>query len=195
MVNVTNHARIRYCERILGMTDRQEIKQYLAQNNEKVTTDLNKMHEYSQHIYRGQIGDNVTRAYRMADNIVLVMNSQGDAIVTLFKCVFDFGEDMDRKIIKHELESIKELNDYLDEVDIEIEEFIEGRQAKSTNIDLQLKALEEQIKLLRQQKSFIDDEVKNKRSEREFASKEVQKRAIRICNSIEYRSDLNEKAI
>ncbi|WP_336784127.1 hypothetical protein [Paenibacillus illinoisensis] len=190
MKNVKNHAKQRYCERILGITDSNEWKRYLAQNDEIVCNHINKMVDNSLFIYRGQIGDNTTKVFRMADNIVLVMDSQETCVITLFKCYFDFGDDMDRQIIKHELLRLDELHNGLKNIDAEIQDFVEQVTVTSTTLDIQIKAMEEQLRLLKAQKTSADEAIKGKRAGREFTVKEIEKIAVRLCNSLEYRRDL-----
>jgi hypothetical protein len=194
MKSVKNHAKQRYCERILGITDPMEWKRYLVQNDEQVVEHVNRMVEHSNFIYRGQIGDNTTKVFRMADNVVLILNSTEEAVITMFKCNFDFGEDMDRQIIRNELNVLDNLNAELISIDESIKDFTFEAQAHISTIDLQMKAMEEQIKSLRVQKEAIEGDIKAKRSTRDFSAKEIEKRAVRMCNSIEYRKDLNANA-
>jgi hypothetical protein len=194
MKNVKNHAKQRYCERILGITDAVEWKRYLAQNDQQVVDHVNRMVENSLFIYRGQIGDNTTKVFRMADNVVLVLDSQETCVITLFKCFFDFGEQMDREIIKHELNRLNELHADLTALDAEINAFVEAKQVEISTIEQQIKAMEAQISSLRAQKSAAEEAIKGKRATREFTIKEIEKRAVRLCNSIEYRKDLNANA-
>lgn len=194
MVNVKNHAKQRYIERIVGVTDQMEWKRYLAVNDAQIVEHVNRMVEHSNFIYRGQIGDNTTKVFRMADNIILILDSQESTVITMFKCIFDFGEDMDRQIIRHELLQIDNLNAELRSIDEQIKEFVEQKQMEISTFDQTIKAMEEQIKSLRTQKESADAEIKGKRSTRDFSIRELEKRAVRMCNSIEYRKDLNANA-
>jgi hypothetical protein len=190
MKNVRNHAKLRYCERVLDMSDANEIKQYLAKNDQQVIEHVNRLAEHSNLIYRGQIGDNTTKIFRMVDNMIVVFDAQDTCVITLFKCIFDFGESMDRIIIKSELEQIEDLHNHLRIEDETINAFIEKRTVDSSTIDIQIKTFEEQLKLLKQQKVGIDEEVKGRKAGREIIVKEIEKKAVRLCNSLEYRRDL-----
>ncbi len=190
MKNVKNHAKQRYCERILGITETNEWKHYIVQNDELICNHINKMVDNSLFIYRGQIGDNTTKVFRMADNIILVMDSQESCVITMFKCFFGFGDDMDRQIIKHELLRLDELHNELRNIEAEIHAFVEEMMVTTTTLDMQIKAMEEQLKLLKAQKTSAEEAIKGKKAGREFTSKEIEKLAVRLCNSIEYRRDL-----
>lgn len=195
MINVKKHAMIRYCERVMGLTEKHEINQYISLNAEQITTWINRMNDNAQFIYRGQIGDNITRIFKMADNVVLVVDTGNSCVVTLYKCLFDFGDEMDKKIIQSELKNIKELNETLDVINKGIEEFVEQKKLEENILEGQIKAMEDQLRILKNNKSFIGDEITNKRTSRDFTTKELEKRAIRICNSLDYRRDQSEKAI
>lgn len=54
MVTITRHAKERYAERIKGREDRTDIAVYVAQNEDKIISDLNKMIEHSTKIYEGK---------------------------------------------------------------------------------------------------------------------------------------------
>lgn len=190
MKNVKNHAKQRYVERILGIRDITENKRYIVQNDAIICEHINRMVENSLFIYRGQIGDNTTKVFRMADNIVLVLDSQETCVITMFKCIFDFGEEMDRQIIKNELLMLDELHNELRNIETEINLFVEEQTVITTTLDAQIKAMEEQIRLLKSQKSAAEEAIKGKRAGRDFTTKEIEKRAVRLCNSIEYRRDL-----
>lgn len=194
MKNIKNHAKQRYCQRVLGITEQNEWKRYIAQNDQMITDHVNRMVEHSEFIYRGQIGDNTTKVFRMSDNYVLVLDSQETCVITLFRCYFDFGDDTDRFIIKQELLKLDELHADLKTLDEEINSFIETKTVESSTLEQQIRAMEEQIKFLKIRKSSVDEEIKGKRATRDFNIKEIEKRAVRLCNSIEYRKDLQEGA-
>jgi hypothetical protein len=194
MKNVKNHAKLRYAQRVLGMSDEKEIKQYLAQNDQLVIDHINKMVDNSHFIYRGQIGDNTTKIFRIADNYILVLDSQETCVITLYKCYFDFGEKTDRFIIQQEMIMLDELHQELKNIDAEIDAFIEIKTVETSTLEQQIKALEEQVRMMKIRKTTCDEEVKGKRAVREFSLKEIEKRAVRLCNSIEYRKDLQSGA-
>jgi hypothetical protein len=194
MINVKNHAKKRYVERIMGITDAQEVKVTMVEMDSRIVEYLNRMYENASFIYKGQIGDNTTKNYFLVDNVVLVTDVGNSCVITLFKCSFDFGEKMDRIIIENEIKEISGLHEDLNKIEAEINEFIEIKQTEAHTIELQLRAMEEQMKALRTIKASIDEQVDAKRASRTYAMKEIEKRALRICNSVEYRKDLKENA-
>lgn len=191
MINIKNHAKKRYVERIMGITDTQEIKVTML-DDAPIIDHLNKMYDCASFIYKGQIGDNTTKNYWLADNVVLVTDVGNTCVITLFKCAFDFGEKMDRLIINNEITEITALHEELTKLDTGIQQFVEVKQIEISTIELQLRAMEEQMKALRTMKSAAEGEVDAKKAMRSFNTKEIERRALRICNSIEYRRDLKE---
>lgn len=192
MISIKNHAKKRYVERIMGITEPQEVKVALVDMNERIIEYVNRMYEHAAFIYRGQIGDNTTKNYYLVDNVVLVTDVGNSCVITLFKCSFDFGEKMDRIIIENEIKEISDLHTDLNQIDTEIIDFVEAKKTEIATIEMQLKAMEEQIKALRTMKSAAEEDIEAKRATKSFAMKEIERRACRICNSIEYRRDLKE---
>lgn len=192
MINVKNHAKKRYVERIMGVTDLQEVRVKMVDMNERIVEWANRMYGNASFIYKGQIGDNTTKNYWLVDNVVLVTDVENSCLITLFKCCFDFGEKMDRIIIENEIREISELHDELNKIEAEIGQYVEVKKTEVSTIEMQLKAIEEQMKALRTMKSALEEDVEAKRASRTYATKEIERRALRICNSIEYRKDLKE---
>ena len=54
---VTKHAMSRYAERIAGRDELIDINIYIAQNEDKIVEDINKMCEHSELIYTGKVGN------------------------------------------------------------------------------------------------------------------------------------------
>lgn len=192
MINIKKHAKQRYIERILGITDTQDIKVALVDMDERIIDHVNKMFEHASFIYKGQIGDNTTKNFYLVDNIVLVTDVGNTCVITLYKCSFGFGDSTDRFIIKSEIEQITALHEELNKIEVDIGEFVEAKQTEISTIDAKIRATEEQIKQLRTMKSAAEGEIEAKRATRTFNMKEIENRAVRICNSIEYRRDLKE---
>ena len=54
---ITKHAMTRYAERIAGRDELIDINIYIAQNEDKIIDDINKMCEHSELIYTGKVGN------------------------------------------------------------------------------------------------------------------------------------------
>lgn len=109
-MNITNHAKERYLERIQGITDDKTRKQYLAVNNERIEKEILDMYNYSALIYTGQLGgDKTTKDYYMNKDTALVVG--GDDIVTIYPIKFNFPEHTQSVVIKDLILAIEKLED------------------------------------------------------------------------------------
>jgi hypothetical protein len=87
---ITEHARQRYVERVIGKTDILEVNRYIASNGDKIAEDINKLLKYAKEVYRGKnprpnkinTSDIVVL---MKDAWVLIVGKDNNNLVTLFK--------------------------------------------------------------------------------------------------------------
>lgn len=108
-VSITKHAKERYAQRIMDKDDRTDIAVYVAQNDEKIVKDINKMVEYGTLLYSGlpsHTGQNPTDVYRNGFWIVLV-DSKQRCVITLFRIDFGFGDEFNNIFIQKALEEIE----------------------------------------------------------------------------------------
>jgi hypothetical protein len=69
-MNVSNHALQRYCQRVKGITDEKEVKQYVSQNREEMIREVNQLLESSKLIYSGQLnGEQSEAEFYIRDNL------------------------------------------------------------------------------------------------------------------------------
>ncbi len=191
-MNIRNHFKERYVQRITGLTDKQEIKQYIVINDAQITEHINKIFEHAKFLYRGQVGkNNATCNFYIADNIILVADSHIN-LMTLYRVDFNFPEDINRQVAKGLLEEIEKLQELLEEANKDIDEFINRKTIEIENTDVELKALERQIEIKRSQKKVLEEEVKTKRGDVEYLNQEITKYANMLCNSLEYKKAMAE---
>lgn len=50
---ISDHAKKRYTERIIGKDDQIEVNRFITENKDKIKTDINKMIQYGNMIYAG----------------------------------------------------------------------------------------------------------------------------------------------
>jgi len=191
-MNVRNHFLERYCERILNMEDKNEIKQYIVQNRDRLISECLKMFEHAEYIYSGQLWDNVTRNYYIRDNIILVTDTNNSALITLFRCDFGFPEKTNRSIVQDLKDEIRVKQDELKNVEDEISIFIEQKQYELDVIEKQLNIIEDQKKLLEQKRDLIKSEMNSERSKKFIIMKEIDKLALTLCSSMDYKKELLE---
>lgn len=190
-INITKHAFDRYAERILGYTDQFAARQYVNANEEKVTEDINKLFSFSTLLWTGQInGDKSTKNYYLKDNIILVTDTSNTALITLYRIDFGFSNEIDRIISEKLLEEILELQNKLSERKMAVAETAEIKKAELSNIESELFILKNQVKLLEFKRQAKDSEIKVLFNDVEIVSKQIEVKALKLCNSLEYKKEL-----
>lgn len=192
MINVKNHFFERYCERILLMEDKNEIKQYIVQNKDRLTKDCQAMFEHSEYIYSGQLWDNITRNYYIRDNIILVVDTTKTALITLFRCDFGFGDKSNKAIVDNLKEEIRNKQDVLSEEEEEIKTFIENKEHDLSLIEKQMRLLDEQKLLMVQRRDMIKKEIDSQKMKKNIIQKDIDKLALTLCSSMDYKKELAE---
>jgi hypothetical protein len=189
-MNIKNHFYLRYVQRIEGIEDEKEAKQYIAMNKEILTEKINRMYENSRRIYKGQIGDNITRVFNIVDNIILVINSTEDALITLYRVDFGFNDKINRSIVKELIEELEQLEQKKQEEEAKTREYIEQRTIYKNNIELRIKVLLEELKNLQDQKKVVEADIEYALSTVQSLNKKIEHTANMLCNSLEYKREL-----
>ncbi len=189
-INIKKHFYERFVERVVGITDRQAMQIHIATEKEKLTKDILAMFEHAVFVYRGQIGNNFTCNFYMRDHMIMIADSQNSALITIYKCDYGFPEATNRKIAKDMFDRSQEILQEIFNAEKDIKEVIEQQELELTTIDVQIKALEEQVKILRQRKEATTLSITSTRGSVSFLNKELEKCAALLCNSIEYRKEV-----
>lgn len=190
MKNCTKHFVERWVERIVGITTVKERDQYIGSNREQIIEHANTTFEYAQFIYKGQIGDNITRNYHIKDDIVFVTNTTDDAFITTYKVDLGFPEHLNSTVRKELLEEIAKLREEKEEIEFQILTEVEDKEHESSAITDNIKILEEQLANLKKQKEFVDLEVKNIKSKSLNTGLDLRKYTLILVNSKDYKKDL-----
>ena len=125
-VEISNHAAMRYAERIADKDELIDINIYVQRNLEKIENDINTMIEHSDFIYRGKIGTkdrNIVDVY-LSGTWVILLDSSRSKVITLYKVDFNVGEDFNKQYIQRILER---MNGHKKELDIKREEIATQR--------------------------------------------------------------------
>jgi hypothetical protein len=189
-MNLTNHFNIRWVERIVGITTEKEIKEYIAQNREMISEHANKTFEHAQFIYKGQIGDNVTRNYHIKDDIIFISNTSNDALITCYKIDLGFTSELNSTVRKGLIKEIQRLSEEKDEIEFNILVDVEAKEQELSTLDDNIAIMEEQLLNLKKQKEFKKKEVSNAKSQSLNVGLELRKYTLMLVNSKDYKSDL-----
>lgn len=122
--NISAHAKQRYAERIMGKEDTVEINRFITLNEDKIKTDINKMVEYGELIYRGKSAaknskGNMLDVYLQNCWVVLVDKSS-EIVVTLYKIDLELGDEFNKTYISKMLEKLNVSKAKLEEVKLQV---------------------------------------------------------------------------
>ena len=97
---ITKHAMTRYAERIAGRDELIDINIYIAQNEDKIIDDINKMCEHSELIYTGKVGNR--------DNNPVNVYLSGTWIILTDLTELYVGEEFNKQFIQKNLDKLAE---------------------------------------------------------------------------------------
>lgn len=191
-MNVSEHCKERYVERIKGFTDKMEIRQYLVDNGDRIVDYILKMFGYATFIFKGQInGDKSSRNFYVKDDTVFVTDTADSCVITLYKVDFGFPEDTTKTVIKDLMAELEIINEKMVAEKATIDDFIVNKQYEIETIDAEMKNLMAQYDLLKSKKQFAADEIANRSTDYQLLNKKAEHYATLICNSMAFRNDVS----
>lgn len=104
---ITDHAKERYAMRIANRDNTFDVKRYVACNDEKIISDINKMMEYADFIAEGKFGKNSqeVRVF-ICDTWAILVDKEQPKIITFYKIDLSLGEEFNKDYIKRAREKI-----------------------------------------------------------------------------------------
>ena len=107
---ISNHAKQRYAERIMGKDDNIDINRFVTLNEEKIQIDISKMINYGKHIYTGrQIQKdgkgNILDVF-LKDTWVILVDSRTKNVITLFKIDLCLGDEFNEIYVSKMIEKL-----------------------------------------------------------------------------------------
>ena len=161
---ISNHAKRRYAERVMGRNDEASINQFISDHEDKIEVDINKMLNYGTLLYSGKTFVESKDLSIINDPIdvfcnglwILFVNNKSKVVITLYKINLGAGEDIDRQFVESLIKSIRERSAIWDEskqrgretID-KIHEDIEAKNTEIAEYRSRIKILEEVIEGLR----------------------------------------------
>lgn len=153
-VSVSQHAKERYAERIMGKDEKTDITVFIYNHEDKITQDIQKMVEYGDLLFTGKQskGGNVVRVYAK-DAWVLLVDDDKNCVITIFKIDLGVDDAFSVEYVNKIKERLSEATRELDEKKQELSEQTETyRQLVADNNDTiaeyrkVIRSLEEQNK-------------------------------------------------
>lgn len=190
ILNVTKHFGQRWAQRVLEIEDEAEAKEYAAQNSEMIKEHANKTFAHSTFVWRGQLGDNITRHYYIDDDIILVTNTTDDAMITTWKVDFGFPAEANTMVRKVLVETIHNLFAQKEELEFAQLEQMEEKDNQIAIAEETISILKQQLKNAENHKKALEQDKKNLAFEVNHVDLELKKSINQLINSKEYREDI-----
>lgn len=175
---ISNHAKMRYSERIIGNSDTNSINKFIASNEDKIKTDINKMITYGDLLFIGKQSQkdgkgNVLNVY-LKDCWIVLVDIKAEVVVTLYKIDLGCGDDFNLQYISKMREKLDEKKKQLEDAQTEVstisnvyKEMIDENNSQINEFKSMIKNLES---LNEAYKSIIDNNtVKVSNANREVA--------------------------
>ncbi|PKM60707.1 MAG: hypothetical protein CVU99_06695 [Firmicutes bacterium HGW-Firmicutes-4] len=97
-LEISQHAKERYSERIMGRTEKNEICLYVVQNNELIEERINKMIDFGEFIYCGKVNnDNYINIF-VHDSWIIMTDRSNKKVITIYKVSLIDGDDVFNKL-------------------------------------------------------------------------------------------------
>jgi len=189
MIDITNHAYERYCERVLGMA-LAEIKPYLTQQRKDILkVSISDMFDRSRWVYTGKYMENTFSAFYLFDDILLVCKPETNTLITMYPVEFGFSRNTNKKVIDDLMDEILELQEeytreepFVAEETGNIERNILLCETKIQSLTAQLKMIEDQKRSYEFQKGIVGNPLR-------VLTEKIHVVASKICYSVNYKAD------
>ena len=192
-MDITNHCKRRYAERIKNINNSVEVKEYISLNSDQIEKDINKIFEHAQFIATSQVGgDKTSKNFYISDNVILVVNTEDTAIITLYKVDFGFPDRTNRAITKDLLEEIAKLNNKLQQENNSIDKYVGSKKLDIDNWNNEIDCLQEQISSFKRKIKIAEADIDEKRKSTNVTNLQLKDYTNKLCNSLAYKMDLKE---
>lgn len=185
-MNITRHCKERYVQRLLNITDKQEISTYITKNDEQIIKDVTELFEKSSLVYTGKTGGDMLtdKCFYLADDVAFVVaNDKSGNIITIYKLNFNLPSDVTQICIDSLLKHISDCEDEYAKTKNESESKILDLESSNEQINLEIKHMEECIKNLRNRQEINTMEQKVIKEELKNILKKQQLYAIQLFSN------------
>lgn len=177
-LKITNHAKLRYVERIMGYTKQSDIEKYISNNDDELTKRIKKLCYYSKVIFRGNYRDYGEIKVLNINTWIIIASEKQNKIITMWESDLGFGKELNKKYIEQAKLKMEELSNKL-------EESIENEKTKSNKIDEEINMLEKEKKDLEERKQLIEERINSLNKIKETNIIETRKIKSEINNTID----------
>ncbi len=172
---ITQHAKERYAERIMGKQEVRDINIYVLEEEEKIKSDISKMVEYGEEIYFGNLKEKNSTYFILNGTWVIILDKSKRKVITLYKIDLGLGEEFNKTFIKKSKEKIDEMKhcllaaeeemrkeeDYLEEQIQDVVSMINKKKTEIKNLEELEKNYRDTKKSLMIKKVQYEDNLKD----------------------------------
>lgn len=161
MIKISQHAKERYAERIMGRATANEILAYASSNETKIKEDIIKMIQYGEHLYTGKpiselYGRQTVEVYRNGA-WVIVVDPKKMTVITVYSVDLGLGTEFNRSYMEKMSQKLTEAKKAFSDVEEEVEKksamyrnIISENDAAIADYKKTAKALEDQNNVYRE---------------------------------------------
>lgn len=145
-IEFTQHVLERYVERTMNKTGN-EIKQFLAQNEEQVKQQILKLYQYSEPFWQGKNKDHNYTYFRINKNgWLIVIDKNKTKLITLYKIDLGLGEEFNKQYISEMKKNVDILNEKIETAKTDYNDKVLSNNKVIEELKDQIKLLQAQIK-------------------------------------------------
>lgn len=191
MINITKHGMERYVERIKEIP-KEEVKSYITLNRDMLQSELDKMHTYSDFIYRTKFENHNDCNYYLADDMILVLDNTKTKLITIYRADYGWDKDINKQIIERSLSHLEKAEeDYVKAIE-EIDSEKLDLDIRAENLKEKIKNYENLIKDLKVELEGIKAHSKSIKVAETEAKAEKDEIARKIIYSIDYKRAMED---
>lgn len=166
--NISNHAKQRYSERIMGKDTNYDINKFILEHEQKIQEDINKMVEFGELIYSGRQSQkdgkgNIIDVYLNGCWVVLVDSKNKNTVITLYKIDLGLDDEFNKTYISKMIEKLNTYKDILNDVQEKVQNESSMYKEMISDAESQIKEYRIMIKNLEDlcvgYKSIIDNNI------------------------------------
>ena len=191
MINATKHARERYASRIKGV-EKNAIKSNVIMYGAEYEKDLNKMYDNSRLIYTGKFQNHNECNYRLADDIILVVDKQEQNLITLYRVDFNFTKKINKSILQDLVQELNEREEAWLSEKAKAEETNNGLDNEKALLELNIEAKTQELKDLQERLKALNEYMKTTNADEINAKEKMDDIARKIVYSIDYKKSMQE---
>lgn len=148
----SDHALLRFVQRVLKIEDENEAWQYIQENKYEIYYRLLKLINESEVLIKNFVitGDGQSYNYLIHNDILIVITSDKNVVVTLYDVKIDLNTQINSKLIQNYMKTIRRNNIKVSEKDVERKEndrTSRGLEALIKNKELELEQLKTELEI------------------------------------------------